>query len=234
MYGEGGGITNSGTAVISSTTFARNSAYTGAGISNSGTLGVSGCTFSMNHAAYGGGGITNNGFTTVLNSTFSGNDGNIYAGGFTNDGQATISNSTFYSNSSAFTGAAFTNSTGTITLHNTIAAGNSITECYGTITDGGYNLDSANSCGFNPANGSLVDTDPLLGALANNLGPTQTHLPLAGSPVIDAGDPASCPPTDQRGDARPVDGNGDGIASCDIGSVEMYPYKVWLPMIIRE
>lgn len=62
-------------------------------------------------------------------------------------------------------------------------------------------------------------TDPQLGALANNGGPTQTRLPLAGSPAIDAGDPAlgGSPSTDQRGAgfARIVNGQ------VDIGAVEV-------------
>jgi hypothetical protein len=63
---------------------------------------------------------------------------------------------------------------------------------------------------------NLVGADPLLGPLADNGGPTLTHLPLPGSPVIDAGDPAipSPPPADQRGLAR-IAG-----AAVDLGSVE--------------
>ena len=59
----------------------------------------------------------------------------------------------------------------------------------------------------------------MLGPLADNLGPTATHALLANSPAIDSGDLASCPPTDQRGARRPVDGDGGG-ADCDIGAFE--------------
>jgi hypothetical protein len=53
-------------------------------------------------------------------------------------------------------------------------------------------------------------------AAANNGGLTLTHMPLPGSPVINAGNPAipSPPPTDQRGFARIT---GSAI---DLGSVE--------------
>ena len=76
------------------------------------------------------------------------------------------------------------------------------------------------------ANPQLVDlggtqfevTDPQLGPLANNGGPTRTRLPLAGSPAIDAGDPAfgGSPTTDQRGTgfARVINGR------LDIGATE--------------
>jgi predicted outer membrane repeat protein len=60
-------------------------------------------------------------------------------------------------------------------------------------------------------------TDAQLGALGNNGGPTQTRLPLAGSPAIDAGDPTfTTPVTDQRGTgfARIINGR------VDIGAVE--------------
>ena len=58
--------------------------------------------------------------------------------------------------------------------------------------------------------------DPVLGALANNGGPTQTLLPLTGSPLLDAIPPASCgAAVDQRGITRP---QGTG---CDIGAVEV-------------
>jgi hypothetical protein len=63
----------------------------------------------------------------------------------------------------------------------------------------------------------------MLGPLADNGGPTETHALLPGSPAIDTANDASCPAIDQRGEARPFDGDGDGMAHCDIGSVEYLP-----------
>jgi hypothetical protein len=69
----------------------------------------------------------------------------------------------------------------------------------------------------------------VLGPLQFNGGPTETHALLPGSPAMDAGN-AGCAdgngqplPTDQRGKARPVDGNGDGTPACDIGAFEFFP-----------
>jgi hypothetical protein len=79
----------------------------------------------------------------------------------------------------------------------------------GTLRIG--NLSSDNTCGFGPGRDNV---DPLLGPLADNGGPTRTHLPGPGSPAIDGGTTSGCPATDQRGAARP------GGVSCDVGAVE--------------
>ena len=44
--------------------------------------------------------------------------------------------------------------------------------------------------------------------------------PQPGSPVIDAGDNEACPETDVFGEPRPVDGDGDGDSTCDMGAIE--------------
>ncbi|HEY5901441.1 MAG TPA: choice-of-anchor Q domain-containing protein, partial [Anaerolineales bacterium] len=82
------------------------------------------------------------------------------------------------------------------------------------LTSNVNNLVEDGSC--SPA----LSGDPKLGGLANNGGTTPTFAPLAGSAAIDAGNPLTCKPTDQRGYPRPQDGNADGLAVCDIGSVE--------------
>ncbi len=88
-------------------------------------------------------------------------------------------------------------------LVNTLLAGNFPSNCTGRIADAGHNLSSDASCEFTNS-GSLNNTDPKLGPLANNGGPTLTMALLPGSPAIDAGDNAAAPATDQRGIPRPV------------------------------
>ncbi|MDH4135261.1 MAG: hypothetical protein OEW09_00890 [Anaerolineae bacterium] len=50
----------------------------------------------------------------------------------------------------------------------------------------------------------------------------------AGSPAIDAGDNTFCPSTDIRGVARPVDGDDNGVAVCDMGAHEWRKPAAWI------
>ncbi len=94
--------------------------------------------------------------------------------------------------------------------------------------------------------GSLIGTslspiDPLLGPLADNGGPTETHALLLGSPAIDAGDPAFTPPPDfdQRGAPfeRVVDGDNTGGATIDMGAFELandaFPIEIEMGLVIQ-
>ncbi len=87
----------------------------------------------------------------------------------------------------------------------------------GVITDLGHNLSSDSSCAFY-APGSMNNTDPVLGPLTNNGGPTRTMALRAGSPAIDAGDSSAAPLSDQRGFPRPA-GSAADIGACEYGSM---------------
>jgi len=93
----------------------------------------------------------------------------------------------------------------------------------GTVSSLGYNLSSDDGGGYLTGAGDQINTDPLLGPLQDNGGPTLTHLPLTGSPAIDAGDPeVTLPPYhDQRGACF------DRVFGrrIDIGSVETQPRR---------
>jgi Right handed beta helix region len=223
---NGGAILNSGTLTMSNSTLSGNSSDFGGAILNSGTLTMSNSTLSGNSTNNNGGAILNYGTLTMSNSTLSGNS-SYYGGGaiYNNSGTLTVSNSTLSGNSTTFgsgSGGAIWNSSGVSTLKNTIVANSpSGGSCYGTITDGGYNLDSDNTCGFGTPN-SISGVDPMLGPLAFNGGPTKTHALLEGSPAIDKGNSFGAT-TDQRGETRAsnfvgIPNTGDGS---DIGAFEL-------------
>jgi hypothetical protein len=101
---------------------------------------------------------------------------------------------------------------GTGTLTSSILAGNAPTNCSGSFADGGYDIDFPESACPGAA------TDPQLGVLGANGGPTATEALAPSSPAVDfvpVG--AACQPTDQRGMARPVG------AACDAGAYELAP-----------
>jgi hypothetical protein len=187
-------------------------------------------TVSGNHSSHSGGGISTPfgaaGTLTVTNSTVSGNSADEFGGGF-RGGTLTITNSTVSGNTAGFGSGGISNGANETTLSNTIVADNSAlvgANCSNAVNSLGYNLADDTSCGFTGP-GDLVVADALLYPLGSFGGPTKTHHPMTGSPVIDAGDNASCPAADQRGEARPFDGDDppDGFADCDIGSVEYLP-----------
>jgi Right handed beta helix region len=235
-----GGIFNNGfhgSAMLTVANCAVSGNY-GRGIDNSGTEGgaaltVSNCTLSGNS----GGGIASvsgpgGSGVTVSNSTISGNSAD-YGGGILNAASVggysgvTVSNSTLSGNSATGNGGGIYNASAggstTLELSNTIlntgSSGGNIFNDAGTVTSHGYNLSSDNGGGYLTATGDQINTNPLLGPLQDNGGPTYTHALLLGSPAINAGDPTFTPPPfyDQRGPGfdRVVNGR------IDIGSFEV-------------
>ncbi len=250
--GAGGGISNGvdGTLTINNSTISGNSSSNAGGIRNDGKLTINNSTISENGVSQefsAGGGIFNSesGNLTISNSTISGNEAE-FGGGIQNHGKLTITYSTISENGSSGISTSHhpfsdDDETGTIELQNIILAGNTGDEYWGNGADcdigGEYEVISLGNNLFGPScTFTLQDSDlvgcPRLGPLADNGGPTFTHALLEGSPAIDAGSIDLCPSTDQRNLERPMDGDGDGMAVCDIGSFEFYPgvddLWVWL------
>src|SRR4029077_287412 len=119
-------------------------------------------------------------------------------------GHSAISNSTLSGNS-GMTAGAIINRLETLDIETTILnrgeLGPNILIDSGTVTSHGYNLSSDDGGGVLNGPGDQINTNPVLGPLQNNGGPTFTHELLPGSPAIDAGDPNFTPPPffDQRG-----------------------------------
>jgi len=179
---------------------------------------------------------------TVENSTFSGNNGITSGASISNEtisGSAAIStvrNSTFsgFIDPNSGAGGAIFNgggNTATLTIGSTIlkagSQGANIVNSGGTITSVGYNLSSNDASAFLNATGDQNSTDPNLGPLQDNGGPTFTQALLPGSPAIDKGKNFSGSTTDQRdtGFARTVDNpsiaNATGGDGTDIGAFEV-------------
>lgn len=215
--GNGGAIYNARTLVLTDTTIRGNYAdgYAG-GIFNNNSLTIYSSTINGNSDGSGDGGITNQGSATFVNTTISGNAGNGIRNTAGVSVNATISRCTIASNSDiGYSHSQF------VSLYSTIVADNG-TDCanvsIGTFTNSRWNLDSDDTCGLSSLQ-DLPDTDPMLGPLQDNGGPTHTHALLSGSPAIDASEP-NVESYDQRGTYRPQDGDGDIIAVSDIGAFE--------------
>jgi CSLREA domain-containing protein len=233
--GSGGGLSiASGEAVIDGSTLSGNQARFGGGIeSDSPDLQLVNSTLSANRADRDGGGLyVEFGQTRLYNVTVTGNqanaeeDGTFSGGGLRRAGP------------------------GTITLLNSLVAGNSRTvwsdpvpllennDCAGTLNSAGANYvgDLDLPCvvtGTAPLTGGFAG----LGPLADNGGPTPTHALRPGSPAIDAGEAGGCTGPlgvpllhDQRGTTRPLLGQHN--RRCDLGAFEYVP-PVLVPFVGR-
>ncbi len=183
--------------------------------------------FVGNFAARRGGGVSNlTNTTNIYNSTFSNNEA-LDGGAIYNDRSVTdLRNVTITGNATNNEeAAAFVTEQGFTSLGNVVIANSSgdfDCKLVGEpgFADNGGNLVEDDSCGFEEG------SDPLLGPLADNGGPTQTHPPLDGSPLIDSGNNGICSSpqvgnVDQRGVVRPQNATGDEVNDCDIGAVEV-------------
>ena len=204
--GEGGGLylTGNGPFEIHRSTFASNAADGPDGGRGGGLLLASGeecvilnCTFSANFASLNGGGLYGGADTKVWSTTFAGNTATVEGGGIYNAYAIRIANTIVASSP---------------------GGGN----CAGNDFDSGNrNIDTDGSCALDGPS-DQAGVDPQLGPLADNGGPSPTHSIAHSSPAVDAGNASICPDVDQRGLARPADGNGDGTALCDIGAYEFF------------
>jgi hypothetical protein len=214
--GIGGGIDNENSAMLT---------ITKSTISNNSASGSSGF----------GGGINNSATLTVDNSTFSGNQAvGVFnggqGGGLRNTSSATVTCTTFYGNSASGpgqppAGGGIYQGAGSLMILNTIVANNTASvgpDVSGMVMSQGYNFIGKKD----GSSGWTMDTDylgtiqmpidPMLNPLADNGGPTKTHLPQwPASQVIDAGNPNVSYPTDQRVMPRLY------MGKIDIGSVEL-------------
>lgn len=233
--GNGGGLGGNDITVIDSLISGNLANGDGGGIDASSTLVMSGSTVAWNQSLVeasgvnlGGGGV-NADDATLSNSTISGNLALGNGGGLYLSGSSSLHNVTIFGNTSGVDrGGGLYQRSGDLVVANTLLAENAGNDCFrsaGTPLANGNNLDTDGSCigvfGANFTTGAAH-----LGPLVDNGGPTPTHILLAGSSAIDAGDNAICAAApvaalDQRGVARPIDAEDNGSVVCDIGAVEL-------------
>jgi hypothetical protein len=254
--GYGGAIENEYGAVATDTgdTFTANTAPNGTGgaIFAGSQLLLDASTLSGNSAGNGGGLYGEGALVSIVNSTINANTAEATPAGPGSGGAIAgdidtlrLSSDTIFANSAYGSGNGGNLSVGgnLLAIHDTIIAGGILlgpsatgeancSDSFTELDDQGYNAEDNQSdgeeCGFD-ATGDLIDStslDASLGSLAGNGGQTQTIALLAGSPAIDAGDPAGCTDplgnvltSDQRGITRPQNGR------CDIGAYEYVPPK---------
>ena len=212
---RGGAVFNSSGASLSvvDSTFSGNVATRedGGAIYSNGTLNVQTASLSANTANFGSA-LYDGGSATLSLVTVSGNDARTAEGAaiyHNSTLELTIRNSTIANNGNGNVN----NALGGINLTGALLAdAASGTNCVGTITSSGYNLDSDGSCALS-GEGDISNVNPLLLALQDNGGNTLTHGLDSGSPAIDAGPAAGCPPLDQRFYTR--------AGRCDIGAFEV-------------
>jgi hypothetical protein len=252
--GSGGGIQEGGpsTTITNSVIQGNTSGATGGGLFLNGTaVSIADCTIVDNTALGGGGGLeiqttgTGAGGTTITNATITANSatgnpaapttangGGIEAPATTFTGSLTLTNDTINGNFATNGGGIFWGgTTGSVAVQNTIVAHNfagtgpDANNPSGTFTDKGGNLIGSTS--GNTGLVSISTSDPLLGPLTDNGGPTagapgsaatvETEALLAGSPALDKGVAAGAPTTDERGFPRPDVGTAE---KPDVGAFE--------------
>ncbi len=237
-----GGATGNASITITDSTFSGNSVHK----SGSPQDGSGGAVAFAQRAVIT---IANSTFSgnSALGTSYNANGGAIYI--INNTTQFEIINSTIASNFAGWVGGGISSSASG-RLRNTIIAYNTadngpntwdiLQQCGGELVDGGNNLQypprNSNPNYYNEvtcfagksaiAQMTLPDfQDPLLGALLDYGGLTETRALLTGSPAIDKGNGTVCAAApvsnlDQRGFTRPIDGDGTGGAQCDIGAFE--------------
>jgi predicted outer membrane repeat protein len=220
---SGGGLFGD-TLTITGSWFTNNEAVQGGGVSGSDVT-IENSVLIENTAQFGGG--ADAGTLMIINSTFSGNTAtqsyfsNPAAGGGASGSDVTIVNSTFSDNQSENVGGAVSTEYGTLTVQQSIIAGNRAdrgrdiyVNDWTTFNSHGYNLigdDNGGNLSIDPTD--IVSAEPGLTPFYRDEG---VYFLAENSAALDAVPLSDCQTaTDQRGIAR-----AQGPA-CDIGAVEM-------------
>lgn len=228
--GAGGALwTNSETVLtmIDSSVANNEAADRGGGLLNQGEARIERSTFRGNRANGGGAMVFLSGNVSLENVTVSGNTATEIPGGIRSavapgTGSVSLTNVTLYGNTYLDRNANLVVDAESVApqLRNTIIQGTiDGANCYLGVAPVslGYNQSSDASCTLT-GTGDIQNANIALAPLADNGGPTQTHLATVGSSVVDAIPADHCAVVvDQRNLPRPQGPN------CDAGAVEGVP-----------
>nr|WP_298146845.1 CSLREA domain-containing protein [uncultured Pseudomonas sp.] len=241
--GRGGAIFNQGTVQLRSSTVRRNRVAdqglmgAGGGLYNLGNADIARSAFLENYGlryTVGGAIANEGGQLQMVNSTLSGHIRGGLSNGYPGNSAgalpiAKLINVTIAGNAGGV------HNWGDLRVRNSLFAGN-----FDWDTGAAFNCENLGDAYRYEAIGLLLNDEPsnctanlfvpydqtysvLMKSLfldGDNGGPTKTYALLPGSPALDAGI-GDCHDHDQRGFPRPVDGDGDGVAICDLGAFEL-------------
>jgi hypothetical protein len=200
--GQGGGLFTGDMVTLTSSTISLNAVRGGNGGDGGGSFFNRGGDGGNGGGAFGGGFYNISiGTLQATNATIALNIASGSIGGAGGSGSHSGNPGTGQSGQGGGVG----NAGGTVQALNTVFGRNTATSApdfFGALGSLGHNLigNSQGGSGFDPSD--LLDTDPLLGPLQDNGGPTQSMALLPGSPALNAGDPSQLGTSDQRGVVR--------------------------------